>query len=168
MENLETGIDMIFRHFLLLMIAGFLIVSCNQVQEESTVNGAVTEVQEATEPARDGVFIHISEGYGDPHRVLMPLKMATIMSEDKDVLIYMDIDAVKLLVNGAEDLNFSEHKSAHTYIKQLTENGVAIHVCPSCLQAAGFGEDDLMEGVQIADRDRFFDFTAGRILTMNY
>jgi len=56
----------------------------------------------------DGVFIHISEGYNDAHKALMSLKMAAIMADDKDVLIYMDIHAVNLLVKGSENLTHDE------------------------------------------------------------
>ncbi len=83
---------------------------------------------------RDGVFIHITASYDNPHRLLMPLKMATMMAKDKDVLIYMDIEAVKVLVKGAIDITHPEFKSAHTYIKQLSSMGVGIYACPTCLK----------------------------------
>jgi hypothetical protein len=41
-------------------------------------------------------------------------------------------------------------------------------VGPTCLKAAGKVPDDLAPGIQIADKDRFFTFTKGRILTMDY
>jgi predicted peroxiredoxin len=117
---------------------------------------------------KDGVFIHITEGYNDPHRVLMPLKMAVIMSEDKDVLVYMDIHAVELLVKSAKDLKFSDFDSFQNYIKQLVNNGVGIYACPSCLKIAGFEPEDLMDGIQVAQKDKFFSFTKGRIITLDY
>jgi hypothetical protein len=40
--------------------------------------------------------------------------------------------------------------------------------CPGCLKAAGKTESDLMEGVKIADKEMFFNFTTGRILTIDY
>jgi hypothetical protein len=43
-----------------------------------------------------------------------------------------------------------------------------IYVCPICLKIAGFKPEDLIEGVQITQKDKFFSFTKGRILTMNY
>jgi predicted peroxiredoxin len=117
---------------------------------------------------RDGVFIHITESYDNPHRLLMPLKMATIMAKDKDVLIYMDIEAVKILVKGALDITHPEFESAHTYIKQLSSMGVGIHACPTCLKVAGYKSEDLMEGIIIANKDKFFDFTKGRIISLDY
>ncbi len=98
----------------------------------------------------------------------MPLKMATMMSDDKDVLVYMDIHAVMLLVKGAKDIQFADFESAHTYIKQLIDKGVGVYACPTCLKIAGFKPEDLMEGVQAAQKDKFFNFTKGRIITLDY
>jgi len=117
---------------------------------------------------RDGIFIHITTSYDNPHRLLMPLKMATMMAEDKDVLIYMDIDAVKILVKGAIDITHKDFESALTYIQKLSTMGVGIHACPSCLKVAGFKPEDLMEGIMIANKDKFFNFTKGRIITLDY
>jgi predicted peroxiredoxin len=152
----------------LVLMAGFLLLSCNQAPK--AVGDSAPEMAPATavQPVPDGIFIHITEGYEDPHRVLMPLKMATMMAGDKDVIVYMDIHAVELLVRDAEDLNFDDFESAHSYIKQLNEKGVGVYACPTCLKVAGFEPTDLMEGVQAADKDAFFNFTEGRILTLDY
>jgi len=141
----------------LLILGGILMSSCDK-----------TTVESPSEPVTDGVFIHISEGYEDAHRALMPLKMATIMADDKDVLIYMDIHAVNLLVKGSADLNLEGFESAHTYIEQLLDLGVGIYACPTCLMVAGFGPDDLMEGIETAQKEKFFNFTKGRIITLDY
>lgn len=98
----------------------------------------------------------------------MPLKMATMMAEDKDVLVYMDIHAVHLLVKGAEDIEFADFESAHTYIRKLLDMKVEIFACPTCLGIAGYEPSDLMEGIQVAQKDRFFNFTKGRIITLDY
>jgi predicted peroxiredoxin len=139
------------------VLGGLLLAACVQ-----------TSVESPAEPAKDGVFIHITVGYDDAHRALMPLKMATLMADDKDVLVYMDIHAVNMLVKGAEDLTHDGFESARTYIDQLLEKGVGIYACPTCLQVAGFEADDLMDGVQTAQKDKFFNFTKGRILTLDY
>ena len=115
-----------------------------------------TTVESPSEPETDGVFIHISEGYNDAHKALMPLKMATIMADDKDVLIYMDIHAVNLLVKGSEDLTHDGFESAHTYFKQLLDMEVGIYACPTCLKVAGFEPSDLMDGIKTAEKDKFF------------
>jgi predicted peroxiredoxin len=152
----------------LLFLSVLLIISCNQNSQRTTSSGSDNKVVESTIPARDGMFIHITECYNDPHRVLMPLKMAVMMSADKDVLVYLDIHAVHLLVKGSDDLQFAEFESAHSYIKQLTDKGVGVYACPTCLKIAGYKPEDLMEGVQVAQKDKFFNFTKGRIITLDY
>ena len=84
------------------------------------------------------------------------------------MLIYNDIKSVELYVKGAKDLQYAEFESLQTYVKQLIEKNVGVYVCPTCLKMAGFTEADLMDGVKIAQKDKFFDFTKGRIITLDY
>lgn len=149
---MEKKISIIF------IIAVILLAGCKSSDQE----------QSSPVAARDGVFIHITQGYDDPHRVLMPLKMAAIMAEDKDVLVYMDIHAVDLLVDGSADLEFADFESAHTYIKQLLGQNVGIYACPTCLKIAGHDPSELIDGVKIAEKEKFFTFTSGRILNFDY
>ncbi len=156
------------KKLVLLGICGLLMVSCNQTTKPLETSGSEAKTAAISDPVRDGVIIHITESYNDPHRVLMPLKMATLMANDKDVLVYMDIHAVELLVKEAKDLNFSDFSSAQTYIKELIANNVSVYACPTCLKVAGFEPGDLMDGIQIAQKDKFFNFTKGRIITLDY
>ncbi len=158
------------KKLVLLFVVGFLIASCNQ-QPKPVMDSmqSMQGVKDACcDTVRDGVFIHITESYNDPHRVLMPLKMAVMMAKDKDVLVYMDIHAVELAVKTAKDLNFADFESFRTYIKQLNEMKVGVYACPTCLKIAGFKPEDLMEGIQVAQKDKFFNFTKGRIITLDY
>jgi len=149
----------------ILFLLAFLMFSCQQttISETSAEDTASTEAT-----VKDGVFIHITESYNDPHKVLMPLKMATIMANDKDVLVYMDIHTVELLVKGAEDLNMEGFESFQTYISKLVEMGVGLYACPTCLKIAGYQPEDLMDGVQTAQKDKFFNFTEGKIISLDY
>jgi predicted peroxiredoxin len=117
---------------------------------------------------RDGVFIHISHGTDDPHRVLMALRMAEMMSEDKDVLVYFDIQAVEIVLKDAPDVQFKDFPTAQAQIKKLGERKVTLMACPGCLKAAGKTAADLAPGIQIADKKAFFTFTKGRILSLDY
>ena len=117
---------------------------------------------------RDGVFIHITHGTDDPHRVLMALRMAEMMSEHKDVLVYFDIKAVEVVLKGAPDIQFKEFPTAQAQIKKLGERKVTLMACPGCLKAAGKTAADLAPGIQIADKKALFTFTKGRILTLDY
>jgi predicted peroxiredoxin len=156
------------KNFGLFIIAAILMVSCNEMTGPGQQAGTEEQTMATAEPATDGVFIHITAGYDDPHRVLMPMKMATMMAQDKDVIVYLDIHAVNLVVKDADDLTFADFESFQTYVKKLAELNVGVYACPTCLNVAGFTPDELMEGVQAAQKDRFFDFTKGRIITLDY
>lgn len=156
------------KNLLLLLAIVFFAYACDQNPDKTSAMAEDVATTLTAEPASDGVFIHISEGYENPHRVLMPLKMAAMMSEDKDVLVYMDIDAVNLLVKGSEDLSMEGFDSFQTYLEKLLQNDVGIYACPTCLEVAGFAPSDLQEGVQVAQKDKFFNFTEGRIITLDY
>ena len=116
---------------------------------------------------KDGVFIHVSHGE-NPHRVLMALSMADQMSEDKDVLVYFDIKGVEVPLKDAQERKFGNFTSSKTLLQKLIDNGVHLYACPACLEAAGKKPEDLMDGVKIADKQAFFDFTQGRILNFSY
>ena len=121
-----------------------------------------------TPKTKDGVFIHISHGENHPHRVLMALQMANVMSDDRDVLVYFDINGIEVILKDANDLKYSHFPSTKQQLSALLDKGVILMACPGCLKAAGKTAKDLAPGIQIADKDRFFSFTEGRILTLDY
>lgn len=149
----------------MILFIAMIVASCQHSHEHNGASADMT--MEATE-TKDGVFIHITSGYDDPHRVLMPMKMATMMAKDKDVLVYMDIDAVELAIKDAEELTHAGFDSFRFYLDKLIEYGIGVYVCPTCLKLAGYIESDLVEGVELAQKDKFFDFTEGRIITLDY
>jgi len=117
---------------------------------------------------RDGVFIHISHGADDPHRLLMALNMAVMMSADHPVVIYFDIKAVEAVLKDSKDVRFAHFPSSKTQLAELAKRGVTMMACPGCLKAAGKSPADLAAGVQVADKAKFFSFTSGRIITLDY
>ena len=156
------------KKLMLLMLASVLIISCNQSNKPAVNQGMNNGTAMKCDSCKDGIFIHITESYNNPHKVLMPLKMANMMAMDKDVLVYMDIKAVELLVKGAKDMNYADFQSCQTLLKSLIAKKVGIYACPTCLKIAGFKPEDLIEGVKVADKDKFFNFTKGRIITLDY
>jgi predicted peroxiredoxin len=117
---------------------------------------------------REGMLLHMTHDHNDPHRVLMPLQMAAIMSADRDVLIYLDIDAVRLVTRDAGDIVYGHFTPLKESLGNLLSAGVEIYACPGCMKDAGILPEQLLDGVKIAEKDRFFEFTAGRIITLNY
>lgn len=150
---------------LLLVFIATMSVGCSCMKSSDCSPGA-TSCQIAPS---DGVLIHLTAGQEDPHRVLMALKMANLMHEGgKNVLVYCDIKAVEVLVTGSDDLTVEPFPSLHAQLKSLSEAGVKVMACPGCLKAAGLSPDQLVEGVTVAEKDTFFNFTSGRILTLDY
>ena len=98
----------------------------------------------------------------------MALKQAVMMAEDRDVLIYFDIKGIEVVLNDAQDISYPTFPTSKESLKILMDKGITIFACPACLKAAGKSETDLMPGVKIADKEQFFSFTKGRILTMDY
>lgn len=148
-----------------------VMMSCQQsgdkMREHEKAAGKTDSVA-ACCAARDGLFIHLSSGYENPHKVLMALKMAVMMSAHEDVLVYVDINGVDLLQKSSKDLKFKDFPTLYESLDKLAAAKVTVMACPSCMQAAGYREEDLRPGIIIAQKDKFFNFTKGKIITIDY
>jgi predicted peroxiredoxin len=151
---------MLLRRFAVMATVILAVIAC--------AAPTTTAEREAAPPPRDGVFIHISHGAEDAHRVLMALRMAEMMASDRDVLVYFDITGIEVVLAGADTIEHDAFPDSTTQIARLLELGVPLYACPGCLEAAGKTVDDLADGIQVANKDAFFDFTDGRILTLDY
>jgi predicted peroxiredoxin len=149
--------------FTLILAMSFFSPACQRSTQ------APAEEAASIEAPTDGVFIHISHGADDAHRVLMALSMANKMAdEDRNVLVYFDITGVQTVLKDAPDLTMEPFGSSRALLGALREKGVTVMACPGCLEAAGKSEADLMEGVVLAEAEPFFSFTDGRILSLDY
>jgi len=119
-------------------------------------------------PASDGVFIQISSGYSNPMNALMGLTMAMRMSEDREVLIFLDVKGPEIVLSNAQSIELKKFEPSKILIRKLLDRGVKIEVCSTCLEAMNKTEFDLIKGVKIANKDDLFDFTKGRILSLSY
>ncbi len=143
----------------------FVFSACVSVNKSDVHSPSTSAMDVAGD---EGVFIHISHGYDEPHRVLMALQMAAIMAETREVLVYFDIQGVEVVLEDSQELTYSHFPSLKSQLGNLMEKNVTLMVCPGCLKAAGNVPADVLAGVEIADKDRFFNFTEGRILTLDY
>jgi len=153
------------KSLIILFTLPLIMLSCapKEQETESSQSPAIRE------KVTDGVFIHLSHGPEDPHRVLMALRMAEMMAENKDVLVYFDIKAVHVVIKDAENITMEgKFPNSQEQLANLIEMGVELQVCPGCLNAAGKTEEDVMEGVNMANKESFFNFTDGRILSIDY
>ena len=143
----------------LLALAIFTAVSCIRVDNTSLPE---------TEPTKDGIFIHISKGAEDAHKVLMALMLADKFSTSKDVLVFFDMAGIEMVSNKAPNLELDPFDPSDEVFDRLLANGVTILACPACMKVAGVSEDNLREGISTAEKEMFFDFTEGRILSLDY
>jgi predicted peroxiredoxin len=152
------------------LIAISVLVACNQVEEKKveTDHMGMSSDSMASCCSKDGVFLHISSGYENPHKVLMALKMASMMSMDQDVLVYIDIKGVEMLVKTSKDMKYKDFPTLFELLDQLAAKKVTVMACPTCLKVAGFQPEDLRPGIIVAEKDKFFNFTKGRIITLDY
>lgn len=154
--------------FSLLLIA-LIASSCIDVDVDENAKKAMEEMKKSARFETTGVLVHITHGSDDAHRALMGLMMATKMAEEKDVALYLDIEAIELVVKGNKPVTFDDHfPPSNEMIDKLLAEGVTIMACPGCMAVKGITEDMLIEGVIVANKNKFFNFTKGGILTLDY
>jgi predicted peroxiredoxin len=146
---------------LALFLIPLLAAACVRVNTEG-------EYQADPEPKTDGAFIHISKGAADTHTVLMALMLADKFSTSNDVLVFFDKDGIEMVTKDAPNLEMDPFDASDDIFERLMENGATILACPACMTVAGVDENDLRPGVKLAEKEMFFDFTEGRILTLDY
>jgi len=144
-----------------LLLLPLLISACNRVNTE-------LEAEHEPKAKTDGAFIHISKGSADTHDVLMALMLADKFSTSNDVLVFFDKEGIEMVTKDAPNLEMEPFDESNEIFKRLVELDVTILACPACMKVSGVEEEDLREGVQMAEKEQFFDFTEGRILTLDY
>lgn len=142
------------------------VVACSGIAILLVMGCACTKP--AATAARDGVFIHIKSGPDQAHSVLMGLRMAQLMSNDRDVMVYLDVEGIKVVLKDSMDQSMKPFGSGQAMIADLINHNVGVYACPGCLEASGKTASDLMPGVKVAEKEAFFAFTKGRILTLDY
>ena len=149
------------KKILALLLLPLLMSACIRVNTE-------TENVPEPDPPADGAFIHISKGSADTHDVLMALMLADKFSTSNDVLVFFDKQGIEMVSKDAPNLEMEPFDASDEIFKRLVELDVTILACPACMKVSGVEEEDLREGVQMAEKEQFFDFTEGRILTLDY
>ncbi len=149
----------------LCTVLSVLLFACSgvteNVKEEKTETGIAAN-------AKDGVFFHISTGVETPKRALMALSLAAKFAESHDVALFFDLEGVNLITKNAKNLELEHYLPSKDALAKLLEKNVLIMACPMCVKAAGLTSDDLLEGVIIAEKEKFFNFTKGRIINLDY
>lgn len=124
----------------------------------------------------EGVIVHIKSGpetAEGKHRIVMALNIANMaLKKDRNVLVFFDVKGVSVPLKNSPDITHESHKdgfqSAKAGIRAVLDNGGRVMVCPTCLEAGGYSKEDMMEGVEEGNFDSFFNFTDGRIVTLDW
>jgi predicted peroxiredoxin len=158
------------KKIIILVFSVFAMISCKQVEDKKVENGQLGMKTDSAMSCcvKDGIFLHISSGYDNPHKVLMALKMALMMSMDKDVVVYFDIKGVDLVLKTSKEMKFRDFPTLHELLDQLAAKKVILMACPTCMKVAGYKPEELRSGIIIAEKEKFFNFTKGRIVTLDY
>jgi predicted peroxiredoxin len=144
-----------------LFLVPLVLSACIRVSTEA-------ETAPEPEPKTDGAFIHISKGSNDVHDVLMALMLADKFSTSNDVLVFFDKEGIEMVTRDAPNLSMEAFDDSDNIFARLVELDVTILACPACMKVSGVEEGDLREGVEMAEKEQFFDFTEGRILSLDY
>lgn len=125
---------------------------------------------------QEGVIIHIksspetSEG---KHRIVMGLTLASkAIDSGKKALVFFDVKGVTVPLKDSPDITHESHpgsfQSSKATIADILKKGGRIMVCQPCLKVAGHSKEDMMEGIEEGKVSTFFDFTDGRIVTLDW
>ncbi|MFC2102056.1 DsrE family protein [Bacteroidota bacterium] len=152
--------------YLFTFLIAIVLAGCTETPSGETL--VETETVEATPAASDGLFIHVSSGYDNPKKAMMAITLANKVIGIKDVTLFFDIEGVRLLTKNSKDIDLGGYMSLHAALDSLVAANVQIMACPMCMKAAGIDESMLRDGVTTATVDGFFNFTDGRILTLDY
>ena len=118
--------------------------------------------------SKEGIFLHVSSGYDNPQKVAMALTLAEKFTESHDVMVFFDIKGVEILKKDSKPISMEHYTSSNEALNNLLAKGARIAACPMCLKKAGIKESELLDGIKVAKKEMFFDFTEGRILSMDY
>lgn len=92
-----------------------------------------------------------SDATQDAHSSLMGLHFAQqALESDIPVTVFLNVDGVKLMAPGADTLAF-DGENLQGLLKRIQEAGGQVVACPHCMQVEGVTEEDLLEGIRVAD-----------------
>jgi predicted peroxiredoxin len=112
-------------------------------------------------PANSGpriILFNITSGAEeDPHAVTMALQLAGHALDDgRSVVLFFNVRGVGVPTAALpEDLAFHE-KPIKQLLANLMQRGAEAHVCPHCMAALEIGEEDLMAGAVVTNREQLF------------
>ena len=104
-------------------------------------------------------LVNCQDGAKDVERATISFILAVTASKTSETAIFITSDAAVLCTKGgANGLEFLGLEPLANLIDQFVGNGGKIWLCPVCAKVKGIGEDDLIEGVEIAGAPKTMAF----------
>jgi predicted peroxiredoxin len=108
--------------------------------------------------AAKAFVLNLTTGKEDLHKAWMGLALAEHALDDgRQVTVFLNVHAPALASKkeGAA-LKFGDKLPMDKMLEKLLGRGATVLVCPACMEAMGVAESDLIQGAQLADREKLF------------
>jgi sulfur relay (sulfurtransferase) complex TusBCD TusD component (DsrE family) len=131
------------KQILTISLVILLGISCSQVAPE---NETKTETKAEVETKADELLINLtSDATANAHSAFMGLHFAEKAQEDGiQVTVFLNVDGVKLLQEGADTLSF-EDETLRGILDKIADQGGQVVACPHCMMIHGVDEASLPE-----------------------
>jgi predicted peroxiredoxin len=153
---------------LLIIVLGTTLAQTKSTSKTKTKTPEVQQQVPPPPPPKDGVVIHISSGLESPAKVMAGLTMALKFSESKDVIVFFDVNGPEVVLTNSKSIEYKKYEPSKMVVMKLLDKGIPVTVCQMCLEAMNKTQYDLMKGIKLSNKNDFFDFTQGRILTLDF
>ena len=118
---------------------------------------------------RPVVLFNITSGPDDAHPVTMALQLAGHALDDgREVVLFFNVKGVSIPTKDLPaDLAYHD-KPIAGLLDGLIDRGATALACPHCMKAEGITAEDLVEGVQVASREKVFGPLGARSVVFTY
>ncbi len=117
------------------------------------------------------IVINLKHGTDDLHAALMALKLGVAMAEKgADVHLFLNLEAVRLASKQQPlDLTWGPGDAKlETLFSDFATAGGKTLVCPHCAVAAGLAQEDLRDGLTIAEASEVVDLMIAADKVLDY
>jgi predicted peroxiredoxin len=107
------------------------------------------------------ILINWREGAEDPEKATITLILAVTSAKRCETAIFVAAEASELCRKGALDgVAVPGYEPLADLLTAYFANGGKLWLCPACVKAKGIGEDELIDGVEVAGAPRTMAFLA--------
>lgn len=148
---------------LLIVTCGMIVLTGCAAEQKGDRTIAPCEAGSAT------VVFNITSGPDHPHPVTMALQLAGhALDDDRRVVLFFNVKGVAIPTKQLSPALAYHDKPIKGLLAKLMERGAIVLVCPHCMKAESIAADQLVEGAQVADREKLFGRIGGNTVVFTY